>query len=263
MFMSITKHQALLDDIKSVLGSFHIITLQEMEQSHLMSRFDEKYVFRISRLRQFLIQLLSHYKILSVHGQVMSRYENMYFDTPELKSYHDHHNDRANRYKIRFRSYSDSGDCFFEIKKKDNRGYTSKVRQHATTLQRSLSNSEIDFIKKNLNGADLLLQPSLSNSFNRITFVNTLDRERLTLDILTRFKNVSVEKKLDDVVIAEVKQEHHLYDSAFKRLMQHERIFPVSFSKYCIGTLLTHTGIKYNRFKPKLTIINKLNNDLA
>jgi len=261
--MNTTEPRLLLDELKSVLGSFHIITLQEIEQSHLMIRFDEKYVFRVSKLKEFLIQLLPNYKVLSVHRQVMSHYENMYFDTPELKSYHDHHNDRANRYKIRFRRYSDSGDCYFEIKKKDNKGLTNKVRQSATEVKNNLSEREIDFVKNNLNGTILPLQSSLSNSFKRITLVNTLNRERLTLDVLTHFKNKSIEKKLDEVVIAEVKQEHHFYDSTFKQLMQHERIFPVSFSKYCIGTLMTHPGIKYNRFKPKLTIINKLCNDPA
>lgn len=261
--MSTTKPQTLPDELKSVLGSYRIITLQEMEQSHLMSRFDQKYVFRVSRLKEFLVQLLPYYKILSVHRQVMSSYENMYFDTPDLKSYHDHHNARANRFKIRFRRYSDSGDCYFEIKKKDNRGFTNKERQPADHIRRELSAREIDFVKRTLRYPVPPLLPSLSNSFQRITLVNTLNRERLTLDILIHFKNATMEKKLDEVVIAEVKQEHHFYDSAFKQMMQHERIFPVSFSKYCIGTLMTHPGIKYNRFKPKLTIINKLCNDPA
>ncbi len=263
MFTSTTEQTIFRGELKSELRGFEHISLHEMEESHLMSRFDHKYIFHASRLTEFLRRLQSWYKILSVHHQVMSHYENLYFDTPDLKSYLDHHNDRASRYKIRFRRYSDSGDCYFEIKKKDNRGYTKKERLPAKEIQRDLAEEQLEFVKKTLNASSGILQPSLSNSFNRMTLVNTLNRERVTIDLAVHFKNNSIESKLDNVAVAEVKQEHHLYDSAFKQLMQHERIFPVSFSKYCIGTLLTHPGIKYNRFKPKLTIINKLCNDVA
>jgi len=259
--MSITNGSFITDDLNSILTSYRTISLHEMEESHLMSRFDEKYVFRISKLKDFLQKLQQHYRILSVNHQLLAQYENLYFDTPELKSYHDHHNDRATRYKIRFRRYTDSGDCFFEIKRKDNRGFTNKKRQSAKEFPKDLSDNQQEFVKTTLQADPGLLQPTLSNSFHRITLVNTGNRERLTLDIMIHFSNTARKEYLDEVVIAEVKQERHFYESAFKRLMQHERIFPLSFSKYCMGTLLTHPGIKYNRFKPKLTVINKLRNE--
>ena len=71
------------------------------------------------------------------------------------------------------------------------------------------------------------------------------------------------EKELNELVIAEVKQEQPFYHSAFRKLMLEERIFPTSISKYCMGTVLTHPGIKYNRFKPKLIILNKICNGAA
>ena len=36
------------------------------------------------------------------------------------------------------------------------------------------------------------------------------------------------------------------------------RIKKISFSKYCMGIVLTNANVKYNRFKSKCMVINKL-----
>ena len=256
--MNTTDRKTTLETVKGILREYPVISLNEMEESHLMSRFDEKYLFHLSELTSFLEELKPFYRVLSVNDYLLAQYENIYFDTPDLKSYHDHHNGKATRYKIRFRRYADSGLCYFEIKRKDNRGYTNKERHRADEMRRDLTRQQLDFVAATARDYPLTLSPSLSNSFYRVTLVNSIYRERVTLDLMIHFKNETHEKGLEQVVIAEVKQEHHYYDSAFKRLMQRERIFPVGFSKYCMGTLLTHPGIKYNRFKPKLTSLNRI-----
>ena len=261
--MNITEEKAALNEIASVLSNYVPITLGEMEADHLMSRFDEKYVFHVLKLKSFLKALEGSYRLLSVNQKLMAQYENIYFDTPDLKSYFDHHNGRPSRYKIRFRRYNDSGQCFLEVKRKDNRGCTSKERLPAKELCRVLSAEQQEFLADKAKNFPQHLQPSLSTFFNRITLVSKIYRERVTIDVMIQFKNEAREKNLDEVVIAEVKQEQHHYDSAFKKLMQHERIFPVRISKYCMGTLLTHPGIKYNRFKPKLITLNRICNGIA
>jgi len=261
--MNITEKSSLLPGIESVLRNYAPITLEQLQADHLMSRFDEKYVFHLSRLKPFLKELRSNYTVLSVNDKLMAQYENIYFDTPDLKSYHDHHNGITTRYKIRFRRYNDSGHCFLEVKRKDNRGCTNKERLPVDTLRREMNEEQNNFLSERTKGFPLPLLPSLSNNFFRITLVNEPLRERVTIDLLIHFKNEMREKNLEEVVIAEVKQERHYYDSAFKKLMQRERIFPVNISKYCMGTLLTHPGIKYNRFKPKLITLNKICDGIA
>jgi hypothetical protein len=261
--MNITEEKAVLNEIEYVLSNYVPITLGEMEADHLMSRYDEKYVFHVSKLKSFLEALEGSYKLLSVNQKLMAQYENIYFDTPDLKSYFDHHNGRPSRYKIRFRRYNDSGECFLEVKRKDNRGVTNKERLPVKELSRVLSAEQQEFLADKARDFPQNLQPSLSTFFNRITLVSKSHRERVTLDVMIQFKNENREKNLDEVVIAEVKQEQHYYDSAFKKLMQHERIFPAQISKYCMGTLLTHPGIKYNRFKPKLITLNRICNGIA
>jgi hypothetical protein len=242
--MSTTNRELLLSGIRGVLGEYNKITLKEMEESKLMSRYDQKFVFPITKLQAFLEELKNEYKVLSVNNQVMSSYENIYFDTPELKSYHDHHNKRASRYKIRVRKYNDSGDCFLELKMKRNKGITEKKRINVDSLFRELNSTHLDFLKEHQRGLPENLVPGISNEFMRITLVNEERHERVTIDLLIHFKNENRTKDLDEIVIAELKQEHHFHDSGFKKLMLNERIFSASFSKYCMGTLLTHPEIK-------------------
>lgn len=83
--------------------------------------------------------------------------------------------------------------------------------------------------------------------------------ERLTLDINLQFKNDFYEKKLSNVVIAEVKQEK-LSPSPFIKLMKKSGVRPGSISKYCFGVVFLYEQIKKNNFKPNLNIINKINN---
>jgi hypothetical protein len=261
--MNITKKNLLLPGIKPVLHNYTPISLEQLQADHLMSRFDEKYVFHLSKLKMILEELRSSYKILSVNEKLMVQYENIYFDTPDLKSYHDHHNGRKTRYKIRFRRYNDSGHCFLEVKRKDNRGCTNKERLRIATFSGEMDDEQNNFLSEKTKDFPLPLTQSLSNNFFRITLVNEPLRERVTIDLLIHFRNEIHEKNLEELVIAEVKQERHYYDSAFKKLMQHERIFPINISKYCLGTLLTHPGIKYNHFKPKLITLNKICDGIA
>ncbi len=246
--------------ISGLLQPFRPISLTEMDEVHLMSRFDKKYVFSLSMLQSFLPELLKDYKVLVIDDLRLFQYENLYFDSADLKSYHDHHNGRSVRYKVRFRKYCDTQKIYFELKLKSNKGLTQKARLESPVIKNEVSEPQMAFIEKELGHEISPLQPQVENHFLRITLVNEKDRERLTIDFLIHFKNGKSERSLDELVIAEVKQEHPCYDSAFKKVMQTHRIFPTSISKYCLGTLLTHPGIKYNRFKQKLIILNKISN---
>lgn len=258
--MNTAETQFIQQELVHCLTGFQTITLREMEAVELMSRFDSKYIFNRSLLTGFLQQLQPNYKVLTIDSLPLFRYENVYFDTPELKSYTDHHNGKAGRYKVRLRKYADTDKSYLEVKRKTNKGQTLKSRMIVQGLSRELTPEQLNFTKSQLGGTDLTLQPQLTNNFSRLTLVNAIDRERVTIDLMIHFSHDKAEKTLDDLVIAEVKQHRLTSLSMFKKLMQSNRIFPTGFSKYCLGTLLTHTGIKYNRFKPKLTALNKICN---
>jgi hypothetical protein len=248
----------VLENLSSILNVFEPITLDEMESVSLMDRTDTKFVFRIDRLTYFLKNIISDYRILNVNGVLASRYETLYFDTPDFEMYLQHHRGRPCRYKIRHRIYVDSNLHFFEIKFKNNKARTIKNRIKRKEITYVIKDKAEKFLNEHTNLSAQNLFPKLWSNCSRITLVNKCSKERLTLDINLQFKNEQTEKNLPNVVIAEVKQEK-LSPSPFIKLMKKQGVREGSISKYCFGVIFLYDHIKKNNFKNKLLTINKIN----
>jgi hypothetical protein len=248
--------------ISSILEKMTPITLKEMQNIRLMDRIDSKYVMSASLLPQLLEDITPYFKVQTNMGQRISPYCTQYLDTPDLGMFVMHQNGKLNRQKIRIRSYLDSQISFLEVKNKNNKGRTSKIRvpvdiSHITSIEDLVENKS--FLEKNSLLDSHRLAPVLANNFSRITLVNNQATERVTIDFNLSFTNYQTgeEKTLDQLVVLELKQDGWQY-SDFRNELNRLRIKPISFSKYCMGTVLTNPNIKYNRFKRKWFLINKL-----
>lgn len=230
-----------------------------MESVALMNRTDTKFIFRADQLPAFLNMIKPDYRILSINDVRASRYETLYFDTPDFKLYMEHHRGKAGRYKVRHRIYVDSDLHYFEIKFKNNKGRTIKNRIKRKELLQTINGKSEELLKEYSNLTAQHLFPKLWSNCSRITLVNRQSKERLTLDIDLQFKNELDEKRLSNIVIAEVKQEK-LSPSPFIKLMKKYNIRAGSISKYCFGVVCLYDQIKKNNFKSKLLAINKINN---
>lgn len=247
--------------IDTILKSFPSISLSEMEGVRLMNRIDTKYTTTSEQLVSFLRLLQKDYYIQEINGKRVSPYRTVYLDTPGLSMYLAHQNGRKTREKIRMRSYIDSCRTFLEIKDKNNKGRTRKVRMPLSSMNSYLVTEAEVFLYEHASFQlqDLTLQ--VENQFNRITLVNREKTERLTIDTDLCFRHLSSgkEQSLPGLVIIELKQDGNIPSRAKVNLSQ-LHIHPVSISKYCLGMLLTNPEAKRNRFKKKLTQINKLAN---
>ncbi|GHU66096.1 VTC domain-containing protein [Bacteroidia bacterium] len=256
-------------EIVAILEKMQAISLDEMESIRLMDRIDSKFVAPVSLLPILLEEMIPYFRVQIINDKRIAPYCTQYFDTPRLDMFVMHQNGKLNRQKIRIRSYIDSNLSFLEVKNKNNRGRTSKVR---VPIQQSHLNSinELDdekqFLEKNSIFDSDNLVPVLGNNFKRITLVNNRKTERITIDVDLSFTNYKTEKEksLDKLMILELKQDGWKH-SDFRDILNRMRIKKISFSKYCIGTFLTNPKIntinpeiKYNRFKRKITRINKL-----
>jgi len=110
-----------------------------MESVALMNRTDTKFVFRADRLPDFLNSIKSEYRILNINDKRASKYETLYFDTPDFKLYKEHHRGKASMYKVRHRIYVDSQLHYFEIKFKNNKGRTIKNRIKRNELSQTIN----------------------------------------------------------------------------------------------------------------------------
>lgn len=247
--------------IKKILDNMPSISLEEMEGVRLMNRIDTKFVIPSNELVDFLNKIKDNYYVQEVNGMKVVNYQTTYFDTSSDEMFVAHQNGKCDRRKIRVREYTDSNLTFLEVKHKNNKGKTHKVRINIRNKELSKDERAKDFIRKNSEFELAELFPRIENNFRRITLVNKCKTERLTIDCDVNFLNLETgnQNAISELVIIELKQDGLQY-SPVRELMMEERIRPVSISKYCIGSVLTNPALKYNRFKKKLMQINKLIN---
>ena len=244
-----------------------------MEGVKLMNRIDTKYAVPISILPHILQAAQSDYYAQEINGRRIATYDTMYYDTDSLDMYIRHHDRQLVRQKIRVRQYVDSHLTFLEIKRKNNKGRTKKKRivvpgfdikaetpsvlKHKRLPDEAVTVKSFIDAKSNYSWSDI--SPHLWTKFHRITLVNKAKTERLTIDMDLVWDNVvsGEAKTYPELVIIELKRDGNV-PSKMTDIMLAHRIHPFKISKYCIGTVLTTPGIKANRFKKKIRLIEKM-----
>ncbi len=251
--------------IDRALESIAPISLGEMDSIKLMNRIDTKYLTDEATLVKVLEDAgAAGYRALVADGAMVSPYNSIYYDTPGLRMFLDHHNRRLTRQKVRTRVYVNSGDAYLEIKRKNNKGRTKKKRI-------GIPLSEMEDFSGDRDATDYLashsaftidqLSPELSTAFRRITLVNPAKTERLTIDTRMHFTNYRTGKEasLEDAVIIELKQDGRAA-SRIKEIFLDHRVKQVRLSKYCVAVTLTDHSVKSGRFKEKVRRIEKMIN---
>lgn len=203
-------------------------------------------------------RLRSTFHILEIQNQRIFGYESLYFDTDDLLFYRQHHNQVRPRYKVRYRKYLESEELYFEIKSKNNKDRTLKARKKVTNISDTFSESIRQMIVERVGVEPDLLHPTLKISFSRITLVDQNITNRVTIDFNIVAGKDDEMREFHNIVIAEVKQPRIQPRAEFLEVMRGLKIPAMRMSKYCLGIIHTHPGVKHNRFKPRLLQINKL-----
>jgi len=250
-----------MDELEYLLKQYDSISLSELERINLSDRQDYKSVFADALLPRFLEKLIPYYRVLDINGRRSFQYESVYFDTPELTSFHDHQRGKARRQKFRFRRYVNCGDAYFEIKRRNGKGRNLKTRLPSNGCYLTLTPSICEIIRNETRQDPERLGPSLKVEVTRITLMHPDNSEKVTFDYHIHFALNGKTKHLKNLVIAEVKQMRHNPDSEFFTAQHQLGIYPVSFSKYCIGIACLSDNVKKNNFKQSLIRINKITAD--
>ncbi|HBS85352.1 MAG: hypothetical protein A2W91_16220 [Bacteroidetes bacterium GWF2_38_335] len=246
-------------DLLNIVNRFESISLKQADKVKLFNRTDTKFLFNISQLPELLEKVIDKYNILEIENTRILEYRTLYYDTPEKLMYLAHHNGRLNRYKIRQREYLISGTSFLEIKFKSNKNRTIKKRVKLPAFNPVLDQATANFIADNSCFSCGALVPAISNRFSRISFAHKSKSERLTIDFELSFEdNNGNQVKLDNIVVAEVKQEGYSLKADMIQALRSMHIRESGMSKYCIGTALLDSSVKRNTFKEKLMLINKI-----
>jgi len=240
------------------------IELGDMDCIRLMNRMDTKYLTDVDTLPAILERLDDiGYLVFEICGERTHGYRSMYYDTPQLQMYLDHHNRRLVRQKLRTRCYVSSGLTFVELKSKNNHGRTKKKRLEISEdgyLTSSFSDPKIHrWLEERMAYSPDDVFPSLETTFSRITLVNPGLTERSTIDFDLRFHNerTGLSADMGKLAVIEVKQDGNV-PSPMREILLDCRVKPVRISKYCTGIALTDPTVKSGRFKQKLMLIDKM-----
>lgn len=247
-------------ELDRLARSFAPITLAELDgRAELQTRTDLKYVVDVGVLRSLTAALASEYRVLELSGGSLRRYHTVYFDTPTLTTYRQHHQGRRKRFKCRTRLYAESRLCFFELKLRNGRGQTVKRRlaldcsQHGrlTPEARTFLETELDRAYGCV--APGALEPALVTVYRRLTLVSRDRRERVTCDVELELSAPAgqASRLRPGRVLLETKSA--VGNGLADRLLQRLGARPVaSCSKYCLGVALAHPDVVDNRFRPLL-----------
>ena len=248
-------------EIIKKLQEFQPVTLNELDDLRLMVRQDRKFIFHFSQLHKILDAVKESYKVLEIEGLRSQYYTTSYFDTPHFDLYLMHHRGKLNRQKIRMRNYNSGGASFLEVKRKSNLGVTNKSRVAVKSIPAKVLNDEETFLTKFTPFKGDQLVNSLNNEFNRITLVNFISKERITLDYGIKLNRAGEDEwiGLDGICIAEIKRAGNFYKSLFAKTLKVNRIYPMRFSKYCYGVAKLVDSVPKNRFKEKFKKVDKIN----
>ena len=249
-----------LDRALSGMGT---ITLAQMDGVKLLNRIDVKYVTTEAVLRQILQRCTAAgYRVLQTEGGPINSYSTIYYDTPALTMFTHHRNKHLVRQKVRTRCYLSSGDCFLEIKRKNNHGRTRKKRigiPRSEMMDFKADAAACEYLAAHSCFGAAELSPVLETAFRRITLVNPALTERLTIDTCLHFTNYrsGLGSTLQDAVIIELKQDGRAA-SQMKDILLDLRVKPFRVSKYCVAVTLTQPSARAGRFKLKVRYIEKL-----
>ena len=175
-------------------GHLFPTTLEDLNSAaSLLTRVDRKYLVASSAAQNVVDALTGRALVLDIDGRRCFSYASTYFDTPGLDSYLQAARKRRHRFKIRTRSYLDSGLTFLEVKTRGPRGATIKQRldYRAADADR-LTEEGIDFVVECL--APLTgsaqearrtaqsLRPVMATTYRRTTLHLPDDDARATID---------------------------------------------------------------------------------
>jgi hypothetical protein len=238
------------------LATFARATPALLAERELLRRIDLKYVLGRDRLGALLGALAEDYAVLPVGRDGAAVYQNLYFDTPELRCFHDHRRGRRIRHKVRIRHYPDRELSFLEVKTKRGEALTDKRRRRIEFARERLDAGDVAFLRDHAGELAGALAPAMRVDYRRVALFNPRLEERLTIDFAIEAAQGNVRVALGALAIVEIKRApggppRTPAIRALAALGIRER----SLSKYCTAMALIHPTVRHNRLRPALRVL--------
>lgn len=247
-----------LDSLDTAVDTIRPVGLDELlTHAELLTRLDRKYMLPVVDLPFVFGGLDEDVRVLEIDGRRQFRYRSVYFDTPDLDGYLGAARRRRRRFKVRVRTYLDSGLDFVEVKTRGPRGTTVKHRMPYDGDPGQLSADARAFVDAVLAGAGIdsfgfRFVPSLTTTYRRTTLLLPATGSRLTVDtgLAWALPDGTAALRTPDRAIVETKSGRA--GSGADRLMWSLRHRPVPVSKYGTGLAALRPDLPAHRWLPVL-----------
>ncbi|PYG02179.1 VTC domain-containing protein [Georgenia satyanarayanai] len=219
-----------------------------------LTRVDRKYLLPLDDVATLLADLPVAVAALEIDGRRTFGYESEYLDTPELNSFALTARRRRRRYKVRTRTYLDTGESWLEVKTRGPRGTSVKVRrQRGSGAASRLTSAERYFVADTLRDAGVdpapvpSLAPVLLTRYRRATLHLPDDDARATIDTNLAWTDADGHHRdAPDIAVVETKTASTA--SAVDRLLWAHGHRPTAVSKFATGLALLHPDLPANRW---------------
>ena len=222
------------------------VSLAKLDEAQLHDREESKVILRTLDVPEALQRLADEYFILDHEGERLQGYSNEYFDSLELDNYHEHHNQKGRRSKLRYRTYVNSDITYFEVKKNLNGRTVKERRRSRRPAEGKLWAEDALFFFKQIGLPPSQFVPSLRVDYQRILLVKRDFSERVTIDLNLEFTSAEGAVETPGLSICEFKQPKLDLRSPAMIAMNRR---PQNFSKYCMGLASCDPTLRRNRFK--------------
>ncbi|MDR6435113.1 hypothetical protein J2790_000234 [Paenarthrobacter nicotinovorans] len=240
------------------LGQLPAVGLEELTtEAGLLTRVDRKYLVPSATARAILSTFTTEARVLEMDGNRTFAYDSVYFDTPALDSYMLAARGRRRRFKIRTRTYLDSGVSFLEVKTEGAREATVKERiPYQLSDRERLTDEGLAYVNETLaatigDAGFGPLDPVLSTRYDRTTLFLPGSGSRATIDSDVTWQSPDGQPwMLDNAVVVETKS-----GSAPGPLDRHlwaHGVRPCRISKFATGMAALHPGLPANRWNQTL-----------
>lgn len=242
-----------------MLDTLPAIGLEDLlDEAALQVRTDRKYLLPEADLVDLLADLHGA-RVLEIAGRREFGYRSTYFDTPDLLAHAGAAHRRRRRFKVRTRTYTDSGETWLEVKTRGRRGVTIKERVPHVCGDDRLGRDGTGHVRcaladAEIRGVDIAaLEPVLRTSYRRTTLL-LADGARATIDTELAWQLPDgSDHRAGPVAVIEVKSPPGARSSELDRLLAVRGVRPARISKYATGLALMVPTVPRNRWHRVLT----------
>ncbi|MDI6100085.1 polyphosphate polymerase domain-containing protein [Actinoplanes sp. NEAU-A12] len=236
---------------------FDPISLDELVgEAALLTRLDRKYLIPATALPALLDRMPAGVRALQIGHRRTFGYRSVYFDTAGLDAYLAAAYQRRRRFKVRVRTYLDTGLDFVEVKTRGSRGVTVKERIPYAGDGADLGPEGREYATSVLACAGLHpegyeFRPVMATFYRRNTLYVPSTGSRVTIDTAPAWQLPDGSAvRMPRSVIVETKSGRAA--SEVDRLLWSLGHRPCSISKYATGLAALRPELPANRWRPVL-----------